>query len=339
MSPFVQLRDPSTYVACDIDLVGNDPMRSYWCDFFPQNIRNILAQNDAPQAQKDACVAAFDERFQDFKTNPQGYAPATMMDIDRWREELLREHGFPDPWAGIKRRENEKMLPLLPTVVQYLDDLPAEDVPEHLIRGVFAGNVFDMGAPATAASFHGEGLHFERVVEGIKPRPWLIDDFGRLRPRLLDVTHRHCVYFIDNAGSDVLLGAIPFIRHLARGGCRVTIAANELAALNDMTIGDLDAWWPRIVATLPELADLPIDRVSTGTGDPEINLLEVSDALNEAAADADLVVFEGMGRGVESNLNAELKCDRLNLAMLKDEWFAKPLGGGLYDVVCRYVPA
>lgn len=340
MSPFVQLRDPSTYVACKIDLVADTPQRAYWCDFFPQNVWNVLSRVDADQEQKDNCIHEFDERFGKFKADPTSFGAAvTMFEIDVWREEIFRKHGFPDPFAGVKASENRKMLPILPEVLQRLDALPANELPEHLVRGVFAGNVFDMGAPATAHAFNNGGIGFEETVESIKPRPWLIDDFDTLRPRLLDVTWKHVIYFVDNAGSDVLLGALPFVRHLAKRGCRVTIAANELAALNDVTATDLKELWPAIVELAPDFATLPIEIVSTGTGEPQIDLSAVGDELNAAAADADLVVLEGMGRGIETNLDAELRCDRLNLAMLKDEWFAKPLGGVLYDVVCRFDPA
>jgi hypothetical protein len=43
-----------------------------------------------------------------------------------------------------------------------------------------------------------------------------------------------------------------------------------------------------------------------------------------------------MGRGVESNLDAEFTCDALNIAMIKDEIVAKQVGGKLFDVVCRF---
>jgi type II pantothenate kinase len=43
-----------------------------------------------------------------------------------------------------------------------------------------------------------------------------------------------------------------------------------------------------------------------------------------------------MGRGVESNLDAQFSCDALNLAMIKDAMIAKRNGGKLFDVVCRF---
>lgn len=82
--------------------------------------------------------------------------------------------------------------------------------------------------------------------------------------------------------------------------------------------------------------ELPIERVTSGTGEPLIDLLGVSAELNRAAADADLVILEGMGRGVESNFDASFNCDALNLAMLKDAEVAGRIGGKLYDVVCQF---
>ena len=86
----------------------------------------------------------------------------------------------------------------------------------------------------------------------------------------------------------------------------------------------------------PSLTGLPIECVSTGTSEPLIDLREVSDELNTTAADADLIILEGMGRGIESNLDAVFSCDATNLAMIKDTMTAKHLGGKLYDVVCRF---
>ena len=86
----------------------------------------------------------------------------------------------------------------------------------------------------------------------------------------------------------------------------------------------------------PSLAGLPIQLVGTGTGEPLIDLSEVSDELNAASADADLVILEGMGRGVESNLDAAFSCDALNIAMLKDEAVARYVGGKVFDLVCRF---
>jgi type II pantothenate kinase len=116
----------------------------------------------------------------------------------------------------------------------------------------------------------------------------------------------------------------------------VILAANERPTLNDMTVADVRAWWPKILETEPSLSRLPIGIVSTGTGEPLIDLSEVSDDLNCAAENADLIILEGMGRGVESNLDAQFTCETLNIAMIKDVAVAKRLGGRVFDVVCKF---
>lgn len=45
--------------------------------------------------------------------------------------------------------------------------------------------------------------------------------------------------------------------------------------------------------------------------------LQLSGELVEKAADADLIVLEGMGRGIETNLHAHLSIDSLKLGMIK----------------------
>jgi type II pantothenate kinase len=84
------------------------------------------------------------------------------------------------------------------------------------------------------------------------------------------------------------------------------------------------------------LRSLPIELCSTGTGDPLIDLSQVSPRLNERSVNADLVILEGMGRGIESNLDARFSCDALNIAMIKDPVIAKRLGGKTFDLVCRF---
>ena len=260
--------------------------------------------------------------------------------LDQWRDEILRRHGFVDAFIDLKNRENEKMLPHLPTVCQQLDALPDELQLLAVIEGVFAGNIFDMGAEATAKAFLGGSPDFFATRASLKPRPWLIDDYAALSKRIQNqLPHRKCVFFIDNAGSDFLLGAIPMIRWMARRGTRVLIAANERPTLNDMTVQDVRNWWPRILAIEPSLASLPIHFISTGTGEPLIDLAGVSPMLNDAARDADLVILEGMGRGVESNLDARFSVDAINLAMIKDEIIAARHGGKLFDVICQFHPS
>jgi type II pantothenate kinase len=342
--PFVKLADPATYLACDWDLSTDADGRDYWVALFKRHVNTILKLGvESPAAGPDAtdraaaCRDEFYARFDAFAADPTRHGRVTILTLDAWRDGLLQKYGFGDAFADMKHRENAAVLPLLPDVCRQLDALTGEGQLRAVIEGVFAGNIFDMGSEVTAKQFLTGGPDFFATRKKLPPRPWRIDQYDAFADRLLrGPGYRKVVFFIDNAGSDFLLGALPMIRHLARQGAHVILAANERPTLNDMTIHDVRAWWPRILQTEPSIADLPIIPVSTGTGEPLIDLAAVSPELNTAAADADLVILEGMGRGVESNLNAQFSCDALNLAMLKDVAVANRVGGHLYDVICRF---
>ena len=349
LTPFIKLADPTTYVACSWNLKIDRDALLHWTAFFKRHIRVIvnLAREMAIARSQDlnelesratALLSEFDAFFDTVVADIHSFDEVTILKLDIWRDGLLRKHGFVDAFVDLKNRENEKMLPLLPIVCAQIDALPTEaDQLRAIIEGIFAGNIFDMGAEATANAFTHGSPDFFATRASLSPRPWLFDDYEALATRLLEgPRHKKAVFFIDNAGSDFLLGAIPLTRWLARRGTQVIITANERPTLNDMTIHDVNAWWDRILIAEPSLAALPITRVTSGTGEPLIDLLGVSSELNTAAVDADLVILEGMGRGVESNLDAQFNCDALNLAMIKDIAVANRHSGKLYDCVCRF---
>lgn len=349
VAPFVKLADPNRYVACNWNLTEDHAGRGHWVAFFKRHISTILALGveaavargegeAAAHRRADACRAEFHGVFDAYAADPPTHGRVTILTLDEWRDNLLRKYGFVDAFADLKNRENEKMLPLLPEVCRRIDALatPAEQL-RAVIEGVFAGNIFDMGAEATIKRFLGKSVDFATVRDELPDRPWRIDDYDALAARVGGgEPHHKCVFFIDNAGSDLLLGALPMMRWMAQRGTRVVLAANERPTLNDMTIHDVEAWWPRILETEPSLAGLPIERVSTGTGEPLIDLSAVSHELNAASADADLVILEGMGRGIESNLDADFNCEVMNIAMIKDPAVAGRVGGEVYDLVLRY---
>jgi type II pantothenate kinase len=62
----------------------------------------------------------------------------------------------------------------------------------------------------------------------------------------------------------------------------------------------------------------------------------VSAELADAVADVDLLVLEGMGRAIETNLYAKFTVDCLKLGMIKHPEVAACLGGRLYDCVCKF---
>lgn len=350
--PFCKLADPAAYRAT-WDLTQDAHFREVFLDFFRTQYPTLLkfavqaaiargADPSEAQARADHCQTEFFHRLDRYAADPARHGPTTILTIDHWRDGLLREHGFADPFIDLKSRENAAATKILPEVCRAIDALEEPAQVRAIIEGVFAGNIFDMGSDATARRFGERGPDFFATRAKIPPRPWLIDDFDALARRWLTRPYRKAVIFVDNAGSDYLLGILPLARWLARHGGRgggpipVVLAGNQLPTLNDMTAADMRAGWPVVLEAEPSLRDLPISIVSTGTSEPLIDLASVSDELNAAADDADLVILEGMGRGIESNLHARFTCDALNIAMLKFPAVAQWLGGQMYDVVCRF---
>jgi damage-control phosphatase, subfamily II, stand-alone protein len=335
-------------VACRWDLTVDAAGRLHWIEFFKRHLETILKlgidagvargeERAEAESRAARCRAEFVPVFDAFAAAPDQYGRVTILTLDAWRDELLRRHGYTDPFIDLKTRENDKMLPLLHIVCRELDELRGEEQFMAAVRGIFAGNIFDMGAEATAKKFLGDSPDFFAVRETISPRPWLVDDYDAFAERMLHgPQHRKAVFFIDNAGSDFLLGALPMIRWLAMRGTHMVLAANTRPTLNDMTVDDVLNIWPRILGAEPSIRDLPIEIVGTGTGEPLIDLSAVDPRLNAAASDADLVILEGMGRGVESNLDAKFSCDTLNIAMLKDVAVASRHGGKIFDLVCQF---
>ena len=321
--------------------------RGHWVEFFKKHLLTIInlgidcvkARNgDLVDAQQRAeqLKQEFYAVFDAFHANPNRPHQVTILTLDEWRDGLLRKHGFVDPFIDLKNNENEGSIQLLKTVCQQIDALSGIEQVRAVIEGVFAGNIFDMGAAGSAQLLLEGKLDFFSTRSKLPKRPWLVDSYDAAADALLTKKYKKLVFFIDNAGSDFLLGAIPMMRWFAMRGTQVIMACNERPTLNDMTIHDVKRWWPRVIEQVPSIASLPITPISTGTGEPLIDLLAVSDELNEAASDADIVIVEGMGRGVESNLDAEFSCDAMNLAMIKDIQVAKRLNGKLYDVVCKF---
>ena len=78
--------------------------------------------------------------------------------------------------------------------------------------------------------------------------------------------------------------------------------------------------------------------ISTGSDLPIIDLSKLSHSIVEAAREADLVVLQGMGRAIESNLNAKLTTTVLKMGVVKHPEVALCLGGNLGDPICKFQP-
>jgi len=351
MSHFCLLSDPDNYVAIDWDLLADEQAREYWLSHFERHFVQTLdhAKAQYGRSASDGVEAAgreLNEAIARLRSDPASL-PSGRLDIielDRLRSEILARHGLHDPYAQIKARENASAMELYLQLVHDLHVMGTEQKWLHLVECVFAGNIFDLGAEPTM-HLADDPDDFIALAEKTKPRPWLVDDYDRLAAVLHPsppTPWQKAIVFADNAGTDFVLGLMPLVRELALGGTQIVLAANERPALNDMTVDETVEVVEDLATMDRDLAALieggMFEVVSTGNGIPLIDLSDVSDELNETAADADLVLIEGMGRAVESNFDTPFTVDSLRLAILKDEAVAARAGGELFDCICKYAP-
>lgn len=347
MAVFCQLAAPERYVPCTWDMLTDAEGRQYWLGHFETHIESALdlalAQlGGADDGRIAACRAEFLAGIRRLYDEPDAFGELNILVLDDFRSRMLRKHGFDDPYREIKRKEDDEALGLYPEVVAEINALPASEKMPALLRGVFAGNIFDLGSKATLEHYHAEGLDFSRTRRSLRPRPWLVDDADAWCSRFEGgrSPYAHILFFVDNAGADIVLGCLPLARQLALDGGRVVLAANDLPCLNDITVAELGRVVDEAAGADPVLADLAaggrIALIGTGNGTPLIDLRTISDPCNEAARKSDLLILEGMGRSVESNFEAAFRCDCLKIAMVKDKMVAARLGGEVFDLICRF---
>lgn len=355
MPAFPLLADPDGYRPCLWDLNQHPQRRAYWLALFRSHFPKLLATYRKEADERGEDIESIDRRASDaqdrfyvfldmVEADPEAVDDLNILKICYAREKALRAAGIDDPYRLAKRIDTEHALQLLPSLLSELDAVDESARRLAVIQGVFAGNIYDLGATKTVEMFSDDRVDFHDVRSKLKPRPWYFDDLDAWLARLNGPPHRAACLFVDNAGPDVTLGMIPFARFLLQRGTDVILTSNPYPSLNDIThdeLGELIVQIAAFDAPIREaLAQGRLTLVPSGNNAPLIDLAHVSDALAQAVTTAgvDLVVIEGMGRAVETNLDAKLSCDCLKLAMIKDEGVAEALGAGLFDLVMKFEP-
>jgi uncharacterized protein with ATP-grasp and redox domains len=351
MARFSLLAD-SHYTPCPTgDMVRDEPFGAYWLGYFETHFETIvtLAREEygaERMADIQACRDEFVAELHALAKQPDLYGELNLLVLDMVRQQKLHAWDIPDPFLKTKQRENVAMLRLYPALIKQLEAIAApRELLLLLVEGIFAGNIFDLGASASVKLFAGTAPTFNAVRDGLNgKRPWLVDQFDAFADRVLNGGgYRKILLFLDNAGSDCVLGILPFARFMARRGTTVLLAANRLPALNDMTYRELKSVMDEVGAIDPTFAALcqsgKIAAVDSGGVAPLIDLRHVSDAVNAAAEGADLVILEGMGRSLESNFDATFRVDAVKVCMIKEPIIAERHGGKVFDVVFRFDPA
>ena len=353
------LADAASYEACPWDLAREHEKRSYWLGLFRRHFPSLLDEavreaieagaNEAKASeQAEQAKQAFFAYLDQVAADPASASPRGRLDIlmiCHARERVLRAVRFGDPYRLAKAAENRTAMRLLPGVLAKLDAMELARREEAVLEGVFAGNIFDLGATKTAERYKAGPVDFHETLDELKPRPWLVDDLDAWLARMRGPVHERALLFVDNAGPDVVLGMLPLARHLLGRGTEVILTANSTPSLNDVTHDELVALLNEAEHLDRALAEARrtgrLRTAPSGNGAPLIDMTQLSPQLVSLMIEApvDLLVIEGMGRAIESNFDARFTCDTLKLAMVKDQGVADALGGEVYDLVCRFEPA
>ncbi len=348
MAVLCHLTDPKGYRAFDWDIFQDDDDRHYWLglfDSFTANIKHCLLEDglggDRFAERWPLFEAEYKEGMRRLRAESERTKIQSTIELCELRQSMLEKYGWPDPYLGVKTRENRMAVAMYPEVIRGVDAGPLPQRWELLVRMLFAGNMFDLGAPDTIKMYSRGEMDFAAILARIPPRPWHIDHADAIRDRILSPRRwKQALFFVDNAGTDIVLGVMPTVREMARAGTRVVIAANSSAALNDVTIGELNPLLERLSECDPVLAGLRargmIAAVASGGDSPLIDLSRISEECAAAARESDLLVLQGMGRGVESNWRQRFSCDVWRVALIKDRTVAKWIGSKLFDPVCRF---
>ncbi|URE41803.1 AT hook motif domain containing protein [Musa troglodytarum] len=363
--PFPLLQTPieSKYRVCTIPyrFPSDNPRKAtpveiQWIDLFLNSVPSFRqrAENDPTVIDAPIKAEKFAQRYtamlEDMKKNPESNGgPPDCVLLCRLREQVLRELGFRDIFKKVKDEENAKAISLFEGVVR-LNDAIEDDSKrvENLIRGILAGNIFDLGSAQLAEVFAKDGMSFLASCQNLVSRPWVIDDLDDFKMKWTTKTWKKAVIFVDNSGADIILGVLPFARELLRRGTTL------MTCLQSMMLRT-----PELVEIISKLKDengqlMGVDAsglliANSGNDLPVIDLSNVSPDLAYLASDADLVILEGMvgcllhvgnngeqRRAIETNLYAQLKCDSIKIGMVKHPEVAQFLGGRLYDCVFKY---
>ncbi|XP_022246842.1 pantothenate kinase 4-like isoform X1 [Limulus polyphemus] len=343
------LQDPSNYFPDTVDLTQDTEARKYWLQCFEDAIdkfvdRAIKSQPHHVDAQERAekFCKKYVSRLHHLRCHPFAYGSLTVRSLLDMREHCLNEFNFPDPYLQQKRMENEQALKVLSQKLKELDEMTWEKRQEALVVGLLAGNVFDWGAKEVATLLETSDFGFEEALGKLQARPWLCDNLDQWIERLRNHSHKCAAIFVDNSGMDVVLGVMPFARELIRRGTKVILCANSKPALNDVTVQELNVLMPRIGAVCDDIQQAFTEGslvvVDSGQGSPCLDLsrLNVKVAEEMHHLGTDLILLEGMGRAIHTNLNTMFTCEVIKAAVLKNRWLANRLGGVMYSVIFKY---
>ncbi|XP_077293741.1 4'-phosphopantetheine phosphatase isoform X2 [Arctopsyche grandis] len=345
------LRDPAAYNPDTLDLIKDTEAREFWLDCF-ENLINKYVSYALQSDSEDSTVETRAQRFRKcyveaigkIRDDPLCYGILSVRLLLDLKENCLRSQKFDDLWLKQKATENDAALNKLSDRLKEIDSIDEEDNKwTELCNGLLAGNMFDWGARAISEILEtNSNFGLKEALGKIQKRPWLVDGLDRWLNRLKCTPHTCSAIFVDNSGVDIVLGVLPFVRQLLLRNTNVILCANSKPALNDTTYRELTDILIRvsdICQVIKEaLEDGRLIVMENGQTGPCLDLRTLDTKLCTAMRDknVDLLIIEGMGRALHTNLTAEFKCECLKMAVVKNPWLAKRLGGDIFSVIFQY---
>eukprot|EP00124_Ichthyophonus_hoferi_P001854 Ihof_evm11s109 gene=Ihof_evmTU11s109 len=314
-----------------VKLDENQDIRKYWIQHFATKLDRVTQQlidSEGGNEDDDAVLRGrlFQKKMQHLlnliNENPNALGLLSVRGLFDVQAQCAREFRFSkDPWAAVKKKEVDATLNEFPSVLANYRGMRWAARQRALIQGVLAGNVFDWGAPVVAEMMEEGHLNFTKALNILPSRPWLFDDLDAWIARMREGPHKKAVVFVDNSGADIVLGIMPFAVELLSRGTEVVLAANSDPVLNDVTYFELNERLKDFASLEPiiskAMATNQLTVMETGMSSPCLDLGRIESRLADACVTADLVVLEGMGRAIHTNLYAQISCDTLKLATIK----------------------
>lgn len=348
---FRLLQDVDSYCPDTLDLSLDSEAKAYWFKCFNQLVNKFeqqaaKSQNTDPTAVGRAAqfrLYYLDQLEQLQQDDPSlTPKPLSIRDLLELNETSLRRFGFDDPWKEQKQFENEASIKKLGSRLEYIDQIADSRTKwTEIIKGVLAGNMFDWGAQAVAQILENDAsFGLEEALNQIQKRPWLIDCLDQWLDRTQGPPHQCATIFTDNSGVDIVLGILPLVRQLLIQKTQVLLCANTKPALNDITYDELQDLVKQCCAKCAIINEAykqgRLKIFGNEQNGPCLDFrLLTADLCNEILQ-SDLLIIVGMARALHTNLNAKFTCETLKLAVVKNEWLAKRLGGETFSVICKY---
>ncbi|KAG1697217.1 Pantothenate kinase 4 [Nymphon striatum] len=346
------LTDPGEYCPDTDDLTKDVDARNYWLDCFQNGIDDfakkiVMSQPGSLTASDRAekFKQKYSSRLDLLRNQPFLYGILSVRVLLHTREHYMNEFQFLDPYLQQKHTENELAMKFLSARLQMLERMPWIDRQTEIVKGILAGNVFDWGAKEIVKLFQESNFGFQEALKKLPDRPWLQDGFNQWILQLKENCAYKCAaIFVDNSGADIVLGIFPFVVELLKNKTKVLLCANSKPALNDVTHYELQVLVKQ-AANFSEIMHQALINnnllvMDSGQGSPCLDLSRLSsEVANEMInSKTDLIVLEGMGRAIHTNLEAKFSCDIIKAAVLKNHWLANRLEGKLFDVIFKFEP-